>query len=67
MATKNDLFDVLDQLIGPLTLHIDGLLSQPVSGTDDQIAHADTKRGYLTLLNSIMSSKLHDIFTSGRM
>ncbi|KAI0342761.1 ARM repeat-containing protein [Trametopsis cervina] len=63
---QNDLFDVLDQLIGPLTLHIDGLLSQPVSGTDDQIAHADTKRGYLTLLNSIMSSKLHDIFTSGR-
>jgi len=62
----NDMFDVLDQLIGPLSSHINDLLSQPITGTDDQMIHSETKRAYLTLLNSIMSSGLHGIFTSDR-
>ncbi|KAI0077912.1 ARM repeat-containing protein [Panus rudis PR-1116 ss-1] len=63
---QGDMFDVLDQLIGPLSSHIYALLSQPVAGTDDQVTHVDTKRTYLTLLNSIMTAKLHGIFTSER-
>ena len=63
---QEELFDVLDQLIGPLVAHTNGVLSQPVTGTDDQVTNMDTKRAYLTLLNSIMSSKLHGIFTSER-
>lgn len=58
------MFDVLDQLIGPLSAHITALLSQPISGTDDQRAHVDTKKAYLALLNNIMAAKLHGIFTS---
>jgi exportin-T len=58
------MFDVLDQLVGPLSVHITTLLSQPVSGTDDQRSHIDTKKAYLTLLNSIMTAKLDGIFTS---
>jgi hypothetical protein len=58
------MFDVLDQLIGPLSAHITALLSQPISGTDDQRAHIDTKKAYLALLNNIMIAKLHGIFTS---
>lgn len=63
---QEDLFDVLDQLIGPLIVHTNGVLAQPVTGTDDQVTHMDTKRAYLTLLNSIMSSKLYGVFTSER-
>lgn len=60
------MFDVLDQLIGPLNAHITALFSQPVTGTDDAVTHLDTKKAYLALLNSIMSSKLHGIFISER-
>lgn len=60
------MFDVLDQLIGPLNAHITVLFSQPVTGTDDAVTLLDTKRAYLALLNSIMSSKLHGIFISER-
>ncbi|CDO78180.1 hypothetical protein BN946_scf184797.g6 [Trametes cinnabarina] len=63
---QEDLLDVLDQLIGPLSTHINGILAQPVTGTDDQVTHVDTKRAYLGLLNSIVSSKLHTIFISDR-
>lgn len=63
---QNDMFGVLDELIGPLSSHITQLLSQPVTGTDDQVTHVDTKKAYLTLLNSIMASKLHGIFISER-
>lgn len=64
--SQEKLFDVLNQLIGPLVAHTNGVLSQAVTGTDDQVTNMDTKRAYLTLLNSIMSSKLQGIFTSER-
>ncbi|KAG6813913.1 hypothetical protein H0H92_005762 [Tricholoma furcatifolium] len=63
---QKDMFDVLDQLIGPLSTHITALLSQPVSGTDDERAQVDTKKAYLGLLNNIMSNKLDGIFISER-
>ncbi|KAH9903044.1 ARM repeat-containing protein [Cubamyces lactineus] len=63
---QEDLLDVLDQLIGPLSAHINGILAQPVTGTDDQVTHTDTKRAYLGLLTSIISSKLHTVFISDR-
>lgn len=61
---QEDMLDVLDQLIGPLSAHINGILAQPVNGTDDQTMHNDTKRAYLGLLTSIISSKLHTVFVS---
>ncbi len=63
---QKELFDVIDQLIGPLNLHLRSLLSQPISGTDDERAHIETKKAYLALLNSIMVGKLQGIFTSER-
>ncbi|KAH8092595.1 ARM repeat-containing protein [Cristinia sonorae] len=62
----NDMFDVLDQLIGPLSSHINDLLSQPITGTDDQTTHSETKKAYLTLLNTTMTAGLHGIFVSDR-
>lgn len=61
------MYDVLDQLIGPLSAHITALLSQPISGTDHQRAHIETKKAYLALLNNIMASQLQRIFISERV
>ncbi|PPQ69074.1 hypothetical protein CVT26_003549 [Gymnopilus dilepis] len=63
---QNDMFDVLDQLFGPLSTHITGILAQPITGTDDQRAHVETKKAYLALLNNIMAAKLQGVFTSER-
>jgi exportin-T len=60
------MFDVLDELIGPLNAHVLSFLSQAVTGTDDGVVHEDTKRAYIALLNGIMTCKLQDIFISGR-
>ncbi|KAF7330559.1 Exportin-T [Mycena venus] len=53
-----------DELISPLSAHITGLLTQPVSGTDDQRAHFETKKAYLALLNNVLASKLQTVFIS---
>jgi exportin-T len=58
------MFDVLDQLIGPLNTHITNTLSQPATGTDDERSHQETKKSYLALLNNVVSNKLLGIFTS---
>lgn len=56
----------MDQLLGPLSQHITGILSQEVSGTDDKLAQAEIKRAYLTLINNLVASKLAGIFISDR-
>ncbi|KAF5342683.1 hypothetical protein D9611_001870 [Ephemerocybe angulata] len=63
---QNDMFDVLDKLIGPLNAHITVLLSQAASGTDEMRAQSETKKAFLNLLIAIISSKLEGIFTSER-
>ncbi|TFK72889.1 ARM repeat-containing protein [Pluteus cervinus] len=62
----SDMFDVLDRLNGPLYAHINALISQPASGTDDQRSQVDTKRAYLGLLNNVFTAKLQRAFTSER-
>jgi len=63
---QQDLFNVLDELIGPLNAHVTNLMFQPVTGTDDILTHGESKRAYLTLLNNIVSSKLAGVFLSDR-
>jgi len=65
-AFQEAMFQVLDELITPLTTHISQLLAQPASGTDDALTHGESKRGYLSLLGSIMASKLQGVFLSER-
>lgn len=60
------MFQVLDELISPLTAHISQLLAQPTSGTDDALTHGESKKGYLTLLSGIMTAKLQGVFLSER-
>jgi len=63
---QQDLFNVLDELIGPLNAHVTNLMFQPATGTDDILTHSESKRAYLTLLNNIVSSKLAGVFLSDR-
>ena len=60
------MFQVLDELITPLTTHISQLLAQPANGTDDALTHGESKKGYLNLLGGIMTSKLQGVFLSER-
>ncbi|KAJ3766289.1 armadillo-type protein [Lentinula raphanica] len=63
---QDDMFDVLDELVNPLTTHISTTLSQPISGSDEQRMHVEIKKAYITLLTSIMSAKLQGVFISPR-
>ncbi|KAJ3865292.1 armadillo-type protein [Lentinula novae-zelandiae] len=63
---QDDMFDVLDELIGPLTTHISTTLSQPISGSDEQRMHVEIKKAYIGLLTSVMSTKLQGVFISPR-
>ena len=65
-AFQDSMFQVLDELITPLTTHVSQMLSQPASGTDDALTHGESKKGYLNLLGSIMTSKLQGVFLSER-
>ncbi|KAG8814048.1 pre-tRNA nuclear export protein [Serendipita sp. 399] len=55
---------VLEEILMPLTTHISTAISQFVTGTDDSVARMDTKKAYLTFLNTIMTSHLGSIFVS---
>ena len=63
---QDAMFQVLDELITPLTTHISQLLAEPANGTDDALTHGESKKGYLNLLGSIMTSKLQGVFLSER-
>lgn len=60
------MFQVLDELISPLTAHVSQLLAQPASGTDDALTHGESKKGYLSLLSGVMTAKLQGVFLSER-
>ncbi|KAJ4477161.1 armadillo-type protein [Lentinula aciculospora] len=63
---QDDMFDVLDELVGPLTAHISGTLSQPITGSDEQRMHVEIKKAYIALLTCVMSTKLQGVFISPR-
>ncbi|KAL1738251.1 hypothetical protein HDZ31DRAFT_21984, partial [Schizophyllum fasciatum] len=63
---KRDIFDVLDELIGPLTDHIGRIISQPVQGTDEERDRVETRRALINMFNSTLDSDLQGVFTSPR-
>ncbi|QRV89824.1 exportin-T protein [Ceratobasidium sp. AG-Ba] len=63
---QNEIFNVLDELISPLSTHIFELLARPVEGTDDRLQHNDTKRAYLEFVTHIMTDQMHSVFVSER-
>ena len=63
---QRDIFDVLDELIGPLTDHIGRIVSQPVQGTDEERDRVETRRALINMFNSTLDSDLQGVFTSSR-
>jgi exportin-T len=64
---KLEVFDVLDELVGPLHHHMTSLVSQPIDGTDARLEHVQTMKAYLDLLVNIMTGRLYVVFVSPRM
>jgi exportin-T len=60
------MYGVMDELFSPLNAHIAAIVNQPPSGSDDLLSQIETKKAYLGLLNSIMTSPLYGVLTSER-
>ncbi|ORY70065.1 armadillo-type protein [Pseudomassariella vexata] len=61
---KTEIYDVLNLLLTPLLQRVFGGLSEPISGTDDEIQLAELRREYLSFLMIILSNDLGGVLVS---
>lgn len=61
---KAEIFDILDQLLSPLLQQVFTGLSQPVSGTDDEIQLKELKQQYLNLILVFLNNDLGPVLVS---
>jgi len=61
---KAEIFDILDQLLSPLLQQVFTGLSQPTSGTDDEIQLRELKQQYLNLILVILNNDLGSVLVS---
>ncbi|KAG5997258.1 pre-tRNA nuclear export protein [Claviceps lovelessii] len=61
---KAEIYDVLNALLTPLLQRIFGGLSEPISGTDDEIQLAELRREYLSFLQIILNNGLEGVLIS---
>ncbi|KAI2609138.1 Xpo1-domain-containing protein [Hypoxylon sp. NC1633] len=61
---KTEIFEVLNQLLTPLLQRVFGGLSEPISGTDDEIQLAELRREYLTFIGVILNNDLAGVLVS---
>lgn len=61
---KAEIYDVLNVLLTPLLQRIFGGLSEPISGTDDEIQLAELRREYLSFLQIILNNGLDGVLIS---
>ncbi len=61
---KTEIFDVLNLLLTPLLQRVFGGLSEPISGTDDEIQLAELQREYLTFIGIILNNDLGGVLVS---
>ncbi|KAI1344290.1 Xpo1-domain-containing protein [Xylariaceae sp. FL0016] len=61
---KSEIYDVLNMLLTPLLQRVFGGLSEPISGTDDEIQLAELRREYLTFIGIILSNDLGQVLVS---
>ncbi|KAG8906804.1 pre-tRNA nuclear export protein [Tulasnella sp. 403] len=62
----DEVLDMLDQLIAPLTTKVSSVILRPIDGTDALQAHEDTKKAYLEFILTIMTGPLYTVFISSR-
>lgn len=61
---KTEIYDVLNALLTPLLQRIFGGLSEPITGTDDEIQLAELRREYLSFLQIILNNGLEGVLIS---
>ncbi|OLN83413.1 Exportin-T [Colletotrichum chlorophyti] len=61
---KGEIFEVLNLLLTPLLQRIFAGLSEPVTGTDDEIQLGELRREYLSFLLVILNNELQSVFIS---
>ncbi len=61
---KGQIYNVLNMLLTPLLQRVFGGLSEPITGTDDEIQLAELQREYLTFLQVILNNQLEGVFIS---
>ena len=61
---KTEILDILDQLLSPLFHRVLTGLSQPITGTDDEIQLRELKQQYLNFLLVILNNDLGAVFVS---
>ncbi|KAI1102659.1 Xpo1-domain-containing protein [Jackrogersella minutella] len=61
---KTEIYEVLNQLLTPLLQRVFGGLSEPISGTDDEIQLAELRREYLTFIGVILNNELAGVLVS---
>lgn len=61
---KAEIYDVLNLLLTPLLQRVFGGLSEPISGTDDEIQLAELRREYLTFIGIILNNDLGGVLVS---
>lgn len=59
-----EIVNVLDELVAPLYHHIANLMAQPADGTDAKRELVQTKKAYLDVLVSVMTTRLYVVFIS---
>ncbi|OAA55590.1 tRNA exportin [Niveomyces insectorum RCEF 264] len=61
---KGQIYNVLNMLLTPLLQRVLGGLSEPISGTDDEIQLAELRREYLTFVQFILVNQLEGVLIS---
>lgn len=61
---KGEIYSVLNMLLTPLLQRVFGGLSEPITGTDDEIQLAELRREYLSFLGIILNNNLAEVLVS---
>lgn len=63
---KTAFAEMLDMLLAPVLERVYHYLEMPVTGTDDIQQHSELRRAYFTLMLSIASAGMSNVFFSER-
>jgi exportin-T len=61
------MYEMLNELLTPLLQRIFSSLSEPVTGTDDQVQLTDLRREFLNFTLTILNNDLGQVFVSEGM
>lgn len=61
---KSEIYDVLNTLLTPLLQRVFGGLTEPISGTDDEIQLGELRREYLSFIQIILNNGLDGVIVS---